>query len=103
MISRYSMMTNSVVSDTDLDLFPDVLSVDYTKFVFNSPPIVITPDIRLQEKPYYTTNALYGEAAYDDMLFNINNIPHTSLLFDSETLNVPSKEDLLAFMTNGGE
>lgn len=101
MNSRYNAMKDSTsIDEVDKQNYPDVLSVDYTTFVFSTPPVVINPDTTLQQKPYYFTALpeVYGEPAYDDMLFNVNNVPHTSLLFDFPTLNVPSKADVLSFL-----
>jgi hypothetical protein len=112
MISRYSLMRNSLTESDSVDtqIYPDILTVDFGSFSYTEPPFIVDVDDRLQQFPYLITNAFYKQAAYDDIVFSINNIPHTSLLQNASnnglplfsTLKFPTFGDLNAFI-NGNK
>jgi hypothetical protein len=104
MISRYSMMKESSVIDTgDNESYPDPLSFSYQDFIYSQPPIILEPTDQLQQKPYILTNAYYSQAAYDDIVLDINNIPHLGLLFNYESVKFPVSEDLTSFINKAGK
>jgi hypothetical protein len=45
-----------------------------------------------------TCYGIYGVAAYDDYVLNINNIPHISQVFDVLNINLPVLSDLTNFV-----
>lgn len=98
MISRYDLMKASPVADTDDQVYPDVLTIDFNSFAFTQPPYQVESDERLKTFPYLITNAFYQVAAYDDIVFMINKIPHVSLLDNFPILLFPVLSDLVAFM-----
>jgi hypothetical protein len=92
-------MESSVVSDTtDNQVYPDVLSVDFSSFQFKEPPFVVQVNDQIASKPYIHTSALYKTVAYDDVIFNINNVPHLSMVYNFATLNYPTIADLNSFL-----
>ena len=86
MISRYDIMTDSItqVDSVDQQVYPDPLSIDYASFQYNEPPYIVDVDDRIQLYAYTVTNAFYKVAAYDDIIFSINNVPHRSLLMKTK-------------------
>jgi len=108
MISRYDIMNGSETQYDPVDnqVWPDSLSADFESFQFTQPPYIVEPDERLQKYPYIVTNAFYQSTEYDDIIFNINIVPHVSLLFNVDaagnllfpTLKFPVISDLTAFM-----
>ena len=99
MISRYDVMKQSPTqTDTDNQPWPDPLSVDFSTFVYNQPPFIYEPDDTFAQRPYLTCYGIYGVAAYDDYVLNINNIPHISQVFDVLNINLPVLSDLTNFV-----
>jgi hypothetical protein len=82
MVSRYDIMLSSLTEADSVDkqVYPDPLSVNYNLFQYTQPPYIVDIDDRIINFPYITTNAFYGTAEYDDIVFNINGVPHVSLL-----------------------
>jgi hypothetical protein len=108
MVSRYDIMIDSItgIDPIDQQVYPDPLVIDYAKFQYNEPPYIVDIDERLQTYPYIITNSLYQVAAYDDIIFSINNIPHRSLLMktkvydDWSSLITYSKNDVINYQNN---
>jgi len=99
MISRYDIMIESEVLDTyDNETYPDVLSIDYTLFIYRKPPYKFEPTEQFFNKPYLIMNSLYKQPAYEDIVLDINNISHISKLYDFNEINLPEYSDLLEFM-----
>jgi hypothetical protein len=99
MANRYDLMLESTqVDSSDNQTFPDPLSFDFGTFVFKEPPYVLEPTDQMATKPYLITYSFYNRAEYDDIVFNINNIPHVSKVFDFETIRYPSNTDLIEFL-----
>lgn len=106
-MNRYVMMKPSTsVTDKnstdnprgDNQPWPDPLSIKYSKFFYNVPPTQVTSDDTMITSPFLTTYALYGESTYDDIVFNINNIPHVSLIPYNTTVLYPDKNDIISFV-----
>lgn len=99
MISRYDLMQPSLTAtDIDNQVYPDVLTADFGSFVYTQPPFQVQPNDSLQKLPYITTNGLYNVAAYEDIVFMINNVPHVSLLDNFTVILFPVLADLVSFM-----
>jgi len=80
--NRYDMFS---VSQSNYDpktgeFYPDSLSMDFNNITYSQPPYQFEPDDRFINNAYTLCYALYGDPAYDDILYNINNIMHPSLL-----------------------
>jgi len=103
MISRYDLMvgSNTEYDSVDKQVYPDPLSVDFNSFLYTQPPYIVEPDERLQYRPYLMTNAFYQTAAYDDIILNINGVPHICFIMNYSTINFPVYSDLAAFMKKG--
>jgi hypothetical protein len=99
MQSRYDIMkTGSTVDPFDNQLYPDTLSVNFDSFTYNQPPYVVIPNYQLELKPYLFCYSYYGVAAYEDIVFNINNVLHVSLLDNYSKINFPTLSDLNSFL-----
>jgi len=99
MISRYDLMLESTEIDSkDKQAYPDPLSVDFENFVFKEPPYIIEPTDQMASRPYMITYAIYKKAEYEDIIFNINNVPHLSKIFDFEQIKYPTDTDLMEFL-----
>lgn len=99
MVSRYDVMKQSATQvDSDNQPWPDPLSVDFSSFTYSQPPFIYEPDDTFQQRPYVTCFGLYQQAAYDDIILNINNVPHTSQLFTFLTINLPVLPDVVGFI-----
>ena len=101
MRSWYDLMVDSSEYDTDLQKFPDPLSVNFSAFTFTEPPYQYEIDERFINKPYITMQALYSSPELEDVIFNINNISHISTLQEvtgTGLLSLPSSADLQGFL-----
>lgn len=99
MVSRFDMMTASAEADPlTKEAYPDTLSVDYSLFVYKTPPVQFDPDDRFVRKPYLLTYAQYGVTYYDDILLMINNIPHVSQMDRKPYVYLPVESDLRGFI-----
>ena len=99
MQSRYDIMKAGVTSDSyDAQLYPDTLSANFNNFTYSQPPYVVIPNYQLQLKPYLFCYTYYNVAAYEDLVFNINNVLHISLLSNFPSINFPTQADLNTFL-----
>ena len=99
MTSRYDLMLeSSEIDPNDKQAYPDPLSVDFENFVFKEPPFIIEPTDQMASRPYLITYAIYKKAEYDDIILNINNVPHLSKIFDSDIIRYPTDTDLMEFL-----
>lgn len=99
MISRYDLMKGSPTAvDTDNQVYPDVLTVDFTTFTYTQPPFQVEVSDTLQKLPYVISNSFYNVAAYEDIVFMINNVPHVSLLDNFDIIKFPVLADILSFV-----
>lgn len=99
--SRYNLMKASAQTDIDNQTYPDVLSLDLGSFELTEPPVQYIMDDAFKRKPYqvigYFMNALTN-AQYDDIILNINNIPHKDLIEEGNSIILPVLTDLLNFI-----
>lgn len=111
MVSRYDRMSASVTEiDTSGESWPDPLSVNWGKFEFKTPATIVPVDERFQKRFYLITAAMYKEdlkttimsySYYDDIILNINNVPHIQFIFDYDPMKFPVIADLTYFMGLG--
>ena len=97
--SRYDLMRASSVVDEDSgEPYPDVMSLRYQDFEFTSVPqkISITPGY--VDKPYLLAKDAYDVFFYDDILLDLNLVPHHDYLRQGDPLYIPSAADLRNFM-----
>jgi len=101
MISRYTVMKPSNVQDSlTQEVYPDPLSVDYKDFPYSSNPIQIPLDISFMNRFYILTYKLYGVTYYDDIILDLNNIPHFSKLTEYNIIYTPVLTDMQRFISN---
>ena len=111
MVSRYSLMIASNEQDPkDNTPWPDPLSKDFGSFNYTKPKQLFEPDDRFFHRPYLVTAIIYGGvptgsaftskvyAQYDDIILNINNVPHISQIFSFANIVFPDQGDLTAFL-----
>jgi hypothetical protein len=100
MKSRYDLINFSSENDTDLQNYPDILSLDYTDFIYKYAPSQIDVSDLLIERPYVLSYAIYKDTDLDDLVLDINNIPYRTLLEadeDTEIVLFPDIKDLKSF------
>lgn len=98
MNSRYDMMIESPVVDIDMEAFPDPLNMNYSKFVFTDPPNQVSPTQQMLQKPYLIAYSLYQMACYEDVVLDINNIPHIGLIYNYDIVKFPILDDITSFI-----
>ncbi len=103
MQSRYDLMDVGVNHDTDSQMYPDSLSVNFSDFKFNEPPYITLPNQQLQEKPYVFCQSYYGSPVLDDVIMNINAVQHSSLIYNQTQIKFPTQGDLNAFIATRGK
>jgi hypothetical protein len=104
MQSRYDLMNAGVTSDSvDSQNYPDTLSVNFGDFTYANPPYIVVPNSQLQQKPYIFCQAYYGSANNDDIVFNVCNVFHVSLLYEETQIKFPVLSDLNSFIASQGK
>jgi hypothetical protein len=99
MQSRYDVMKAGSTSDSfDNQVYPDTLSANFGNFTYTQPPYIVIPNYQLELKPYLFCYSYYGVAAYEDIIFNINNVLHISLLSNYSQIDFPTLSDLNSFL-----
>lgn len=100
MNTRYDYMNEGVVADIDGEVYPDVLSVNFSDFKLTSIPKlhqVTSADIC---KFWVYTNKVYDAPELDDLLLTMNGIGYIGMLEPGSTLLEFSKSDIENFNTN---
>ena len=101
-MNRYDAMKASTTSqDIDNQSWPDILSSDYNQFTFSYPSTKYPADDTLLTSPFLVSYLLYGQSGYasnDDIVMNVNNVPHLSLLAPDTVLSFPDTRDITAFV-----
>jgi hypothetical protein len=104
------MIASSESDPLDNTSWPDPLSKDFGSFNTTLPKQIFIPDDKFFKKPYLVTAIIYSDVAldkvltsqiyaeYDDVILNINNVPHISQIFSFETIFFPAKADLITFL-----
>jgi len=92
-------MTESHVKDTDSELYPDVLSVNYVTGALTEMPtahIITAPDLNKFWNYFYDR---YQVSYYDDLYLNINGIPYLGMLQPGSILFEPTIDDIAGYPT----
>lgn len=97
--SRYDLMTpSSVVDEIGGEPYPDVMSLRYQEFEFTSVPRRIRAIMRYVDKPYLIAKDHYDSYFYDDILLDLNLVPHYDFLEKEMVMYMPSGSDLKNFL-----
>ena len=93
--SRYDYYQASVsIDEEDRDVYPDVLSVDFSKGKLTQVPtyhLVTSADM---DKFWLYFSRKYGAVDMDDMFLHVNGIPYQGMLEPGSTLTEVSFDDL---------
>jgi len=92
--SRYDLMSLSSTHAPDGTYFPDPLTVDLTKFVFNDNPLEYTLNQGNIDRPDVLMTLVYGVPEYDDIVFWLNNISYIDDVSPGTVIYIPSKADM---------
>lgn len=103
MQSRYDLMKESSVQDIDGELYPDVLSLDYSKIEFNELPPINTITSADINRFWYFMFRNYGVAELDDLLLNLNGIPYIGMLEPNDKIVMIQLNDLKRNVKNKKE
>lgn len=97
MKSRYNKMKAGSVKDIDGELFPDPLSINYSKVQLTVIPtetmIVTTADL---DCPWLAFYKKYNETGFDDLLWNMLGIPFFTTLEPGDELPLLDMRDIEA-------
>ena len=97
--SRYDLMAPStVVDEASGEPYPDVMSLRYQEFEFTSVPRRIQAQPRHIDKPYLLAKDYYDTFFYDDILLDLNLVPHYDFMDNGMAMYVPSGADLKNFL-----
>jgi hypothetical protein len=94
------MRPSSTLDKETGEVYPDIFSTNYSSFTFTSSPKKRRVDQRYIEKPYLITYDEYGSFWGDDIILDINLIPHYTYLNIKLPLYIPSSADLNSFIKN---
>lgn len=98
-LSRYSLMVASEVLDENSgEVYPDILSANYSEFEFTTIPSTIEIGFRYTEKPFYLIKDAYDKYIGDDILLDLNLIPHYKYLTVGAPFYIPSQIDFDNFV-----
>lgn len=100
MNSRYDFMEASSVKDIDDEVFPDILSEDYSKFYFTEVPTPVMVSAGTIQKFWLYMQENYGIPYYDDLLLNMNGIPYIGMLEPGSTIWNISLNDMKNYKNN---
>lgn len=103
MKSRYDFMKESSVQDEDGELYPDILSTDYSQLKLNSLPNIETITSADINRFWYFMYKKYGIEYYDDLLLNLNGIPYVGMLEPNDKIVMISLNDLIRNVVNNKE
>ncbi len=115
MKTRYDLMDSSVVTDTDNEVFPDPLSLNYREILnsktFNIPMLQYEIDDAFIEKPYILTYTYYstynekmcsddkGQVFLDDVILDLNNVKHKDAMKTNDMIYFPDPSQLSSFIS----
>lgn len=98
--NRYSLMEpSSQIDEATGELYPDVLSIDYTTFAFSSLPSVIALSREQLQRPFTIPKERYTNAYGEDILLDLNLVPHIAYLKVNDPLYVPAYNDFKSFVS----
>lgn len=97
--SRYRLMSTSEVVDEETgEAYPDVLTAEYQDFRFTRPPTRYRLRPQDVDKFFNLHKRVYGTYAGDDILLDLNLIPHRSYLEAGTLIFLPGERDKERFM-----
>ena len=111
-MNRYDLFQASAtqVDPKDNQPWPDPLSKNFSKFTFKTPPLQYSVDDTFLTSPFLVSYAIYKliesnpkainagcAISYDDIILQINNIPHISLLELDSVIKFPDRGDIISF------
>ena len=92
-------MKSSTVLDAESgEVYPDIMTADYAAFDFSIVPKRKKLEQSHLEKPYLIAYDEYGSFLGDDVLLDLNLIPHYLYLDIDKPFFIPNVRDLNAFM-----
>lgn len=92
-------MAPSTVIDIETgEAYSDILTADYASFDFTRPPKRIRLEPQHLEKPFYLSHEHYGTFHGDDILLDINLVPHYTFLSSDRPFFIPTAGDFSAFV-----
>lgn len=99
--SRYALMSPSNVLDEQTgEAYPDILSIDFSTLEFTSVPRQIRIRPQHIDKFFNLHRDVYGTFNGDDILLELNIVPHKEYLEPGMSLYCPSSRDYNAFINN---
>lgn len=98
---RYSIVAPSnQIDEIDGEVYPDILTIPYEAFPFTQKPVKHTISWVEEKKPYRITKDYYARYDVDDILMDLNLIPHKEYIDVGYTLYIPIARDFVAFLEN---
>ena len=98
-LSRYSLMQESSTIDSITgEVYPDIFTAGYETFEFTTQPKRVILDPVELGKPFYITYKHYNNFFGDDILLDLNLIPHYKYLSGSKYFFIPSSLDFNIFI-----
>ena len=100
--TRYALMSPSkCLDELTGEAYPDILSVPFDDFTFSTLPRKISLHMKYVDKPHNLHRDLYGTYEGDDVLLELNLVPHPEYLQPGMTLYCPSSDDMDRFRASG--
>jgi len=97
--SRYTLMRPSRVLDEESgEVYPDILTADYQDFDFSRMPKRIQARPQHVDKPFNLTRDFYGTFQGDDILLDVNLVPHKEYMEPGMILYIPASRDMEGFV-----
>lgn len=95
MKSRYNFMKASIEEDSvDQNNYPDPLTLNYHEFELKEGVEAIElRDVDILQF-WNLIHKKYGTAEYDDIVLELNNIPHKNFLNPGDVIYIPSVRDI---------
>lgn len=100
MLSRYSLMSESIVQDTKTkESYPDPLSID-NNITLSEAPLQMEIDDTLIIMPYVRIGKIYQQtdAELDDIILNYNNIKYKGEMSLSDKFYIPIALDIKTYI-----
>lgn len=97
MSNRYDYMKESVVTDIDMETFPDPLTVRYNNTKLTKIPAEHAVQIGDITKFWYSMTKQYGSPDMDDVLLSLNGIKYIGDLKPGDIIYYLNSDDLTNF------
>jgi hypothetical protein len=99
MISRYDIMKESSVLDTDTTTFPDPLSINFNDLKLTTSPYKKRLDSRQINKPWLIVYEVYNRTDSEDMILNLNGVAFYPTLEPGDDIYIPTLADINTFIS----